>query len=317
MSSPTIERRATIQPRSGWERNLDKGFIWLTQIFALAVAIVLIWIATEVAIEASPAISRFGANFFVSTAWNPVNEQYGALPMIYGTVVSSAIALLIAIPVGIGVAVFLSEDYLPPRIQLPLVFLVELLAAIPSVVYGLWGIFVLGPLLAQLTRPLNAYFGWLPIFSTPPANRSMLIAGVILAIMVLPTIAAISRDALISLPSTLRQAAVGLGATRWETILKILLPAAFSGIVGAIMLALGRAIGETMAVTMVIGNSNNINPSLLAPANTIPSLLANQFAEASGLQVAALMYAALILFGITLIVNILAQLLVYRVQRIK
>lgn len=316
MSSPSIEKKTAIQPRSSWERAVDKGFIWLTRIFALAVAGILIWIAIEVAIEASPAIAQFGTSFFVSAAWNPVNQQYGALPMIYGTVVSSAIALLIAVPVGIGVAIFLSEDYLPPRIQLALVFLVELLAAIPSVVYGLWGIFVLGPFLAGLTQPIHAYFGWLPLFSTPPANRSMLIAGVILAIMILPTIAAISRDALISLPSNLRQAAVGLGATRWETILKILVPAAFSGIVGAVMLALGRAIGETMAVTMVIGNSNNINPSLLAPANTIPSLLANQFAEASGLQVAALMYAALILFGITLLVNILAQLLVYRMQRI-
>lgn len=316
MSSPALERKPAIQPRSSWERTLDKGFVWLTGLFAFAVAITLLWIAAEVAIEATPAISRFGANFLFSTAWNPVNEQYGALPMIYGTVVSSTIALLIAVPVGIGVAVFLSEDYLPPKLQLPLVFLVELLAAIPSVVYGLWGIFVLGPILALLTRPLNTYFGWLPIFSTPPANRSMLIAGVILAIMILPTIAAISRDALISLPPALRQAAIGLGATRWETILKVLVPAAFSGIVGAVMLALGRAIGETMAVTMVIGNSNNINPSVLAPANTIPSLLANQFAEASGLQVAALMYAALILFGITLLVNILAQMLVYRIQKI-
>lgn len=316
MSSPAINTKTAIKPRSSWERAVDKGFIWLTRIFALAVAGVLIWIAIEVATEASPAIAQFGTNFLVSTAWNPVNQQYGALPMIYGTVVSSAIALLIAVPVGIGVAIFLSEDYLPPKIQLAFVFLIELLAAIPSVVYGLWGIFVLGPFLAQLTQPLNQYFGWLPIFSTPPANRSMLIAGVILAIMILPTVTAISRDALISVPSTLRQAAFGLGATRWETIIKIIVPAAFSGIVGAVMLALGRAIGETMAVTMVIGNSNNINPSLLAPGNTIPSLLANQFAEASGLQVAALMYAALILFGITLIVNILAQLLVYRMQRI-
>lgn len=316
MSSPAINTKTAIKPRSSWEKSVDKGFIWLTRIFALAVAGILIWIAIEVATEASPAIAKYGANFLVSTAWNPVNQQYGALPMIYGTVVSSAIALLIAVPVGIGVAIFLSEDYLPPKIQLAFVFLIELLAAIPSVVYGLWGIFVLGPVLAQLTQPLNAYFGWLPIFSTPPANRSMLIAGVILAIMVLPTVTAISRDALISVPSTLRQAAFGLGATRWETIIKIIVPAAFSGIVGAVMLALGRAIGETMAVTMVIGNSNNINPSLLAPGNTIPSLLANQFAEASGLQVAALMYAALILFGITLIVNILAQLLVYRMQRI-
>ena len=316
MSSPALERKPAIQPRSSWERTLDKGFVWLTGIFAFAVAITLLWIAAEVAIEATPAISRFGANFLFSTAWNPVNEQYGALPMIYGTVVSSTIALLIAVPVGIGVAVFLSEDYLPPKLQLPLVFLVELLAAIPSVVYGLWGIFVLGPILALLTRPLNAYFSWLPIFSTPPANRSMLIAGVILAIMILPTIAAISRDALISLPPALRQAAIGLGATRWETILKVIIPAAFSGIVSAVMLALGRAMGETMAVTMIIGNANVINASIFAPANTISSLLANQFAEASGLQVSALMYAALVLFVLTLIVNILAELIVLRVKRL-
>lgn len=316
MSSPAIETKVAIKPRSSWERAVDKGFIWLTRIFALAVAGILLWIAIEVATEASPAIAQFGGKFLVSTAWDPVNQQYGALPMIYGTVVSSAIALAIAVPVGLGVAIFLSEDYLPSRIQMVFVFLVELLAAIPSVVYGLWGIFVLGPVLAQLTQPIHAYFGWLPLFSTPPANRSMLIAGVILAIMVLPTVTAISRDALISVPSNLRQAAVGLGATRWEAILKIVVPAAFSGIVGAVMLALGRAIGETMAVTMVIGNSNNINPSLLAPGNTIPSLLANQFAEASGLQVAALMYAALVLFGITLLVNILAQFLVYRMQKI-
>lgn len=295
---------------------MDQSFIWLTRLCALAVAATLIWIAIEVAIEATPAIQQFGFNFFVNTAWNPVNTQYGALPQIYGTLVTSAIALLIAVPVGVGVALFLSEDYLPPRVQVAFVFLVELLAAIPSVVYGLWGIFVLIPILGNLGRLLNTYFGWLPIFSTPPAGPSMLAAGVILSIMILPTIAAISRDALISLPSDLRQAAVGLGATRWETILKILLPAAFSGIIGAVMLALGRAIGETMAVTMVIGNSNRISPSVFAPANTVPSLLANQFAEASGLQVAALMYAALILFGITLLVNILAQLLVSRVQRI-
>lgn len=317
MSSPAIKTpRRGIQPRSQWSRTLDKAFIWLAQLFAIAVALTLIWIAIQVAIAATPAIRQFGVGFFVNTAWDPVNTQYGALPQIYGTIVTSAIALLIAVPVGLGVSIFLSEDYLPPKIQLVLVFLVELLAAIPSVVYGLWGIYVLIPILGNLGRPLNAYFGWLPIFSTPPAGPGMLPAGVILSIMILPTIAAISRDALISVPSNLRQAAVGLGATRWETILKVLLPAAFSGIIGAVMLALGRAIGETMAVTMLIGNSNNISPSILAPANTIPSLLANQFAEASGLQVSALMYAALILFGITLLVNILAQLLVRRVQRI-
>lgn len=314
--TPAIKKQSGIQPRSPWSRKIDQAFIWLTRIFALAVAGALIWIAIEVAIEAFPAIRQFGLGFLTTTTWNPVNSQYGALPMIYGTIVTSAIALLIAVPIGLGVAIFLSETYLPPKIQLAFVFLVELLAAIPSVVYGLWGIFVLIPFLRPLQQGLNAYLGWLPIFSTPPAGPGMLTAGVILSIMILPTIAAISRDALISLPSDLRQAAVGLGATRWETILIVLVPAAFSGIVGAIMLALGRAIGETMAVTMVIGNSNNISPSLFAPGNTIPSLLANQFAEASGLQVAALMYAALVLFGLTLLVNILAQILVKRVQRI-
>lgn len=316
MNSPAIETKSGIRPRSRWEQTIDQGFIWLTRIFALAVAGTLVWIAIQVAIQATPAIRQFGVKFLFNTAWNPVENQYGALPQIYGTVVTSAIALLIAVPIGIGVAIFLSEDYLPPNLQLVFVFLVELLAAIPSVVYGLWGIFVLIPILRSLGQWLNGSFGWLPIFNTPPSGPGMLPAGVILSIMILPTITAISRDALISVPSDLRQAAVGLGATRWETILKVILPAAFSGIVGAVMLALGRAIGETMAVTLVIGNSNNISPSILAPANTIPSLLVNQFAEASGLQVAALMYAALILFGITLIVNILAQLLVLRVQRI-
>jgi len=316
MNSPAIETKSGIRPRSRWEQTIDQGFVWLTRLFAIAVAGILLWIAIQVAIQAAPAIQQFGVGFMFKTAWNPVENQYGALPQIYGTVVTSAIALLIAVPIGIGVSIFLSEDYLPPNIQLVFVFLVELLAAIPSVVYGLWGIFVLIPILRSFGQFLNGAFGWLPIFSTPPSGPGMLPAGVILSIMVLPTITAISRDALISVPSDLRQAAVGLGSTRWETILKVILPAAFSGIVGAVMLALGRAIGETMAVTLVIGNSNNISPSILSPANTIPSLLVNQFAEASGLQVAALMYAALILFGITLIVNILAQLLVLRVQRI-
>lgn len=316
MTSQAVQKQSKIQPRSSWSRSLDQGFILLTRIFALAVAATLVWIALQVAIAAVPAIQRFGLNFLFSASWNPVNEQYGALPVIYGTIVTSAIALLISVPVSLGVAIFLSEDYLPPKMQMVFVFLVELLAAIPSVVYGLWGIFVLGPLVANIAQPLHTYFGWLPIFSTPPSNRGMLVAGVILSIMILPTIAAISRDALISVPPILRQASVGLGATRWETIIKVLVPAAFSGIVGAIMLALGRAIGETMAVTMVIGNANRITPSLFDAGNTIPSLLASQFAEASGLQVASLMYAALILFVITLIVNILAQLIVGRVQRI-
>ncbi len=320
MSSSSIPTTNKIQPRSAFSRNLDTGFVWVTRIFALLIAVTLIWIAVQVAIQAAPAIQKFGLGFLGTSTWNPVENVYGALPMIYGTLITSAIALLIAVPVGLGVAIFLSEDYLEPKFQTPIVFLVELLAAIPSVVYGLWGIFVLGPLLAKLGQPFYAYFSWLPIFNTPPANRGILTAGVLLAIMILPTIAAISRDALISVPSTLRQAAVGLGSTRWETIIQVLVPAAVSGIVGAIMLALGRAIGETMAVTMVIGNSNNISPSIFAPGNTIPSLLASQFAEAgdsaTDFQKPALLYAALILFVITLIVNVLAQLIVRRVQKI-
>ncbi len=290
-----------IEPRSGIERNLDTSFYWISKILAFAIAGVLVWITIQVAIKAMPAISEFGLGFLTSSSWNPVNSQYGVWPAIYGTLVSSFIALAISVPIGLGVAIFLSEDYLPPTVQRIIVFLVELLAAVPSVVYGLWGIFVLIPFLKGFT---------------PLRGPGMLPAALILSVMILPTIAVISRDAIINVDQGMRQAAVGLGATRWEAILQIVLPAASSGIIGGIMLALGRALGETMAVTMLIGNSNKVAASVFAPSNTVSSLLANQFAEASGLQVAALMYAALILFFITLVVNVLAQLLVTRLQRI-
>jgi phosphate transport system permease protein len=290
-----------LAPRSASERITDNVFVWTARIFALAIAGVLIWIAVVVALRAMPAVSQFGLGFLFSSSWNPVNNQYGIWPAIYGTLVSSAIALLIAVPIGLGVAIFLSEDYMSPKIQRVFVFLVELLAAVPSVVYGLWGIFVLIPFLKGFT---------------PLTGPGMLPAALILSIMVLPTIAAISRDAISSVPSDMRQASLGLGATRWETILQIILPAASSGIIGGIMLALGRALGETMAVTMLIGNSNKVDLSVFQPSNTISSLLANQFAEASGLQVAALMYAAFVLFVITFLVNVLAQLLVVRLQKI-
>lgn len=302
--------------RSDVEKSLDRAFIWLTKIFAFGVAAALLWIGLQVAIASWPAMQKFGASFLANTTWNPVNDSYGVLPQIYGTLLSSFIGLLIAVPIGVGTAIVLSEDFLPAKVKLVLVFAVELLAAIPSVVYGVWGIFVLVPILTNLGKWLNSYFGWIPFFSTSPTGPGMLPAGVILAIMTLPIITALSRDALISIPSSLRQASVGLGATRWETILQILIPAAFSGIVSAVMLALGRAMGETMAVTMLIGNSNNISISLLAPGNTISSLLANQFSEASGLQVSALMYAALVLFFLTLVVNIMAEFIVLRVKRL-
>ncbi|MTJ10828.1 MULTISPECIES: phosphate ABC transporter permease subunit PstC [unclassified Anabaena] len=316
MTTNFSETSSLMKSRSEMDRNLDRSFIWLTRIFALAIAATLLWIALQVAIGAWPAIQKFGIGFLFTSDWNPVNSQYGVLPAIYGTLMSSLIGLLLAIPIGVGTAILLSEDFLPSQVKLVLVFLVELLAAIPSVVYGIWGIFVLVPIITNLGKWLHTYLGWIPFFSSPPTGPGMLPAGVILAIMTLPIITAISRDALISVPSSLRQAALGIGATRWETIFQILIPAAFSGIVSAVMLALGRAMGETMAVTMLIGNANNINISLLAPSNTISSLLANQFAEANGLQVAALMYAALVLFALTLIVNILAEFVVARVQRL-
>ncbi|MFN4953812.1 MAG: phosphate ABC transporter permease subunit PstC [Aphanizomenon sp.] len=314
MATNFQETPLTMKNRSELDRNLDWSFIWLTRIFALAITGILLWIALQITIAAWPAIQKFGINFLFTSNWNPVNNEYGVLPAIYGTLMSSLIGLILAIPRGVGTAIVLSEDLLPSKVQVVLVFLVELLAAIPSVVYGVWGIFVLVPILTDLGKWLHGSLGWLPIFSSAPTGPGMLPAGVILAIMTLPIITAISRDALISLPSSLRQAALAVGATRWETIFQVIIPAAFSGIASAVMLALGRAMGETMAVTMLIGNANNINISLLAPSNTISSLLASQFAEANGLQVAALMYAALVLFVLTMIVNILAEFIVARVQ---
>ena len=300
--------------RSPIEKKLDKGFRWLTLIFAISIAVILVSIAFIIAQGGWPAIVEYNIGFFGNSNWNPVTEEYGVLAVIYGTLVSSFIALVIAIPLGLGAAVFLSEDFLPEGVRTVLVFLVELLAAIPSVVYGLWGIFVLIPLTKTFGTWLNSNFGWIPIFGTEPAGPGMLPAGIVLAIMILPIIIAISRDSLSSLPPDLRQASLGLGATRWETIFRVLIPAAISGIVGGTMLALGRAMGETMAATMIIGNSNRLSLSILDPANTIASLIANQFAEADGLQISALMYAGLVLMVLTLIVNILAELIVNQVK---
>ena len=302
------------QSRSSLEKTLDQGFIWLTRIFAWGVIVVLLLIGLPIAEKAIPAIQEFGLGFLFNSAWNPVTSEYGAFPMIYGTLVSSFIALLFAVPLGLGTAIFLSEDFIPLSIRTALTFLVQLLAAIPSVVYGLWGIFVLIPFLRPFQMFLFQNFGWIPLFGTSPAGPGMFPAGVVLAIMTLPIITAISRDSLASLPPDLRQASLGLGATRWVTIFRVLIPAAFSGIAGGIMLGLGRAMGETMAATMIIGNSNNMRVSLFAPANTIASLMANQFPEASGLQVSALMYAGLVLFALTSLVNIAAEWIVNQVK---
>jgi phosphate transport system permease protein len=312
-STAQSERKA-IEARSQQSQWINVGFVWLTRLMAFGVAAVLIFIGIEVAIDAVPAIQRYGLSFITTSAWNPVEDNYGALPMIYGTLVSSFIALLLAVPIGVGTAIFLSEDFLPKPIRTVLAFMVELLAAIPSVVYGLWGIFVLIPFLGPIGDWLHNNLGFIPLFRTQYIGPGMFPAALILTVMILPIITAIARDSLISLPPNLRQAALGMGATRWTAIFRVLIPAAISGIIGGTMLALGRAMGETMAVTMLIGNANDLNFSILAPANTIASLLANQFAEAGDLQIAALMYAGLVLFVMTLIVNVLAEMIVQRVN---
>ncbi|MGV0023677.1 phosphate ABC transporter permease subunit PstC [Phormidesmis priestleyi] len=290
---------------------LDQGFARIVQGIALATVAILFWMGWVIFIEAKPAIQAFGLGFLTRQEWDVNELQFGAVTYIYGTLVSSAIALLIAVPVGLAVALITSENFLPPWVRSPLSFLVELIASIPSVIVGFWGIFVLIPFLKPLQLWLHQQFGWVPLFSTETFGPSVFVAGVILSIMILPTIAAISREVLLSIPRDLRTASMALGATRWETIFSVLLPASASGIVGAIMLALGRALGETMAVTMVIGNSDQLSISLFDSGNTIPAILANQFPEAlEQLHIGALMYLALILFALTLLVNIAAVFLV-------
>jgi len=264
------------------------------------------------AVTAAPAIKTFGLPFIYSSNWDPVQEDFGALPFIYGTVVSSLLALLMAVPLGLGAAIFLSE--LAPRwARTPIAFLIEILAAIPSVVYGLWGIFVLAPWLRTWVQPaLGSTLGFLPFFQGPPYGVGMLAAGIILAIMVVPFVTAVSREVLMAVPNTQREAALALGATRWETTRIAVLRYGKSGLIGAILLGLGRALGETMAVTMVIGNRPEISASLFAPGYTMASVIANEFAEAtSDVYLAALIEVALALFVVTVLVNAIARLLVW------
>ena len=300
--------------RSSLDRWCDRWFVRTTLGLAVLTGLLVALMVGVITWQALPALQQFGLRFITGSAWNPVREDFGVLPMIYGTLVSSGVALLIAVPLGLGTAIFLSEDFLPRPLRCVLAFGVELLAAIPSVVYGLWGMWVLIPLLQPLARWLHRHWGWVPLFGTEPVGPGLLPAALVLAMMILPMVTAMTKDALEALPSELRQASLALGATRWWTIVRVLLPAAMSGIVGGTMLALGRALGETMAVTMLIGNVNQLQVSWLAPANTIASLLASQFPEAQGMQVAALMYAALLLVLLTLVVNILAEVIVNRLQ---
>jgi phosphate transport system permease protein len=260
----------------------------------------------------APAFSKLGFfRFLGGSDWNPVEDSFGALPFIYGTLVTSAIALLLAMPVAVGLALFLTEMS-PARVRRVVSFLVELLAAIPSVVYGLWGLMVLVPILRDTIEPaLQRSFGFLPLFSGPPMGIGFLPAGIVLAIMILPTIASVTIEVLRTMPDALREGALALGATRWEAIRAVVLPYARRGILGAVILGLARALGETMAVTMLIGNQPEIHASLFAAGYSLPSVIANEFAEASGaIHTGALAGLALVLFGVTLMLSAAARLLV-------
>ena len=312
--SVSVDDPYTLRRRSPAEKLLDRGFRSLTTLLAALVATVLLGILLTVFSGAREAIAAFGGHFLTSSAWDPVNERYGAFTAIYGTLVSSLLALLLAVPLGVGTAIFITEDIIPRSVREAIGLMVELLAAIPSVVLGLWAIFVMEPALRPALQLLHRLLGWTPFFSTQPQGPGMAPAVLILVVMILPIITAISRDALNQVPIELRLGAYGVGTTRWGAIFNIILPAAISAIIGGVMLALGRAMGETMAVTMIIGNSLNFSPSLLAPGNTISSMLANQFGEADGIQVSALMYAALILMLLTFSVNVAAQWIVRRLS---
>lgn len=285
---------------------------------ALAVPLLLALIALEVVVAAAPAFRAFGFSFLTTSDWDEVRGIFGAAPMIYGTVVSSLLALAMATPLALGVAIFLSE-FAPSWLRRPVAFLVDLLAAIPSVVYGLWGIFVLVPFLRSTVMPFLATtlgLGDTALFSGPAYGPSMLAASTILAIMILPFISAVSREVLMAVPRSQREAAMALGATKWEMIRDAVVPYARSGIVGGVILGLGRALGETMAVTMLIGNRHEISTSLFAPGYTLASVIANEFAEAtSTLHTSALMACGAVLLAVTLVVNMIARWLVWRVGR--
>src|SRR5216117_167671 len=284
--------------------------------FALSLPLLILVILGVLLVSALPAIKAFGPSFLWTSAWDPIAEVYRAAPMIFGTIASSLLALVLAVPLALSVAIFLTE-FSPRWLRQPVAFLVELLAAIPSVVYGTWGIFVLIPFLrGHVVPPLKAIFGWTPFLQGVFCGNSLLAGGIILAIMIVPYIAAVSREVLLAVPGSQREAALAMGATRWEAVWSAVLPYGRAGVIGGVMLGLGRALGETMAVTMVIGNRHDIGASLLQPGYTMAAALANEFSEATtGMYLAALFEVGLVLFVITVTVNALARLLVWRVAR--
>ena len=308
-----MEEKLTLfknRKRFGIEKNIDIIFKNTALVLSSFVAIILLGIILVVFFQSFESFSRNGLKFIVTSEWNPVKDEYGAFSAIYGTLITSFLSLLITIPLGVGTAIFITEDFVPKVAREIIGSFVELLAAIPSVVLGLWAIFVMEPFFRPFFVFLHNFFGWIPLFGTEPAGRNSLLAILILVVMLLPIVTSIARDSLNQVPKKLRNASYGIGASRWKTIFSVILPAALSGIMAGILLALGRAMGETMAVTMIIGNSNAFSWSLLSPGYTISSMLANQFGEADGSQVSSLFYAAFVLMILSLVVNIFAQWLV-------
>ena len=313
------------------------SFLWVCRASAWLSLGLVAFIVLKIAWTAVPAMRQYGPGFLSGQQWDPNQGTYGILPEIWGTLYSSLLALVIGGTFGVAVAIFLAEGFLgqtvfallkalgaeyrpfwnqlPDRIEDLLRNLIELLAAIPSVVYGLWGLFVVIPLLRPMASWLHGNLGWVPVFGTTLSGPGMLPAALVLAIMILPTVTALSRDALVAVPPKLRMAAYGMGATRWETVLAVLLPTASRGVFGALVIAFGRALGETMALAMLVGNSNRISVSLFSPANTLAALLANNFPEAGRKEVGVLMYAALVLLAITLAVNVVGALVLQRASR--
>ena len=298
----------------------DLGFRLLTRTAATAVLLILGAVILSLVRGSLPALQTFGLNFLIEERWNPVTERFGALAPIYGTLVTSLIAMFIAVPVGLFISIFLTE-LCPPWLRRPIGIAIELLAGIPSIIYGIWGLFVFAPFLQQTLQPfLITLFGNVPLLSSlfagPPYGIGVLTAGLILAIMVLPFITSISRDVFEAVPQVLKEAAYGLGCTTWEVVRRVVLPYARVGVIGGVMLGLGRALGETMAVTFVIGNAHRISASILAPGTTISATIANEFTEAVGdLYTSSLIALGLILFVITFIVLAVARYLLLRIER--
>jgi len=335
-SSEAGEQTEIARPPSAGEVVCDKLFRQISLLIALFTILLVVLVVYDIAHVAMPAVRGYGFGFLTGSTWDPNKNTFGILPAIAGTLYSSIIGLIGGTIFGLAIAIFLSERFLsagleavlrfihldesrfwarwPDRIENWLRTIIELLAAIPSVVFGLWGIFVVIPIIRPPANWLFAHLGWIPLFGTPLSGPGLLPASIVLAIMVLPTISAISRDALAAVPPKIREAAFGIGATRWEAILAIFLPTAATGIFGAMILGFGRALGETMALAMLAGNANVLSWSLFSPANTLAALLANHFPEAETIEVGALMYAALVLLGITLLVNIAGTIILQRAE---